>query len=107
ESINYIFEDDGTLTVYAPSTDLQWWTFIGDNDAVELKGWEVDEDVYYGNVASKLEDGTVHIIMGHYNDGDDAPDDYAVIDAVVEGGKIVEVDNSGFINDLSQVFDVE
>ena len=106
--LNYFVNDDGNLVIYVPETENDWWREISINESEETMDYladEIDEDgIYYVEIAPTIQDGDGQAIVGHFTaDSEKEAVDFAVVDVTIEDGKVVEVTDSGFISDLSEL----
>ena len=66
---------------------------------------EIDENgIYYVEIAPTIQNGDGQTVVGHFtSDSDKEAVDFAVVDVKIENGKVVDVTDSGFISDLSEL----
>ena len=103
--LKYMINDDGNLVFYVEETDKDYWRQLdlqGYDDQLKFVADEIDENnVYYAELESTVEDGDAFAVIGHFTTGNEEEAvDFAIINVTVEGGKITDVTNSGFTDDL-------
>ena len=56
---------------------------------------------YYVELTPTITDGAGQVVLGHFTaDSGEEAVDFAIVDVAVEGGKVTEVTNAGFTDDL-------
>ena len=109
-NMSYHIDEEGTLILYVPETDTDYWRFLTFDEAentMEFVADEVDEDgIYYMELQPTITDGTAQAIVGHFTpDDDENAIDYAIVDVSVEGGKAIDIVDSGFTDSLEGILE--
>ena len=103
--MKYLINDEGNLVLYVIETDNDYGRIITPNGiytTMEFVADEIDENNnYYVELKPTITDGPGQAIMGHFTleSGEEAVD-FGIIDVSIEGGKVTEVTNAGFTDDL-------
>lgn len=107
-NLRYFVNDEGNFVVYVPEQESDYWRQITINDAdntMDFVADEVDEEsVYYVELKPTIDDGTAQTIMGHFTlENEDEAVDFAIFDLEITGGKVTDILDSGFTDDLDKV----
>ena len=96
---------NGLIHISAPSRDDSWWEIVGDTNTIDVDGWTVQKEIYYGTGKSLIKDGTAYVLIGRYKKGDlENPDRYVIYEVNVEDNNITGVTDEAVVDSLDEYF---